>query len=140
MSSIEEHCKLEHEKRMNMEDVLESFIVLTASKLDYMTEAIMEQNMCTATCPCDASMKSQFENSLTQTRLTEHGRSKSSTSPAADLKPFVWSNNAGNSYKDFESCYKNKLMKDSKISLGRQVKEYIRQKEAKGTTLDNFVA
>lgn len=95
--------------------------------------------MCTATCPCDGSSKSQFEASLTQVRLTEHGRSKSSTTQTADLKPFVWSNDASNSYKNFESCYKNKLQKDSKTDLGSLVKNYIKQKEAKGTVLTNFV-
>ena len=92
--------------------------------------------MCTATCPCDSSMKSQFEASLTQARLTEHGRSKSSTSITQDLKPFVWSNDASNSYKNFEACYEDKLQEEV---LGKQVKKYIKEREEKGTMLDSYV-
>lgn len=41
-SVVEQYCKLSHENKMGLQDAMESFVVLTATKLDYMTEAIME--------------------------------------------------------------------------------------------------
>lgn len=121
MNIIDEHCKLSHDARVTIEDPVESFVVLSATKLDYMTEAIMEKHMCTATCPCDSRFKSQYESALTVSRLTEHSRSKSDLTGVSDLIPLVWSNDAINSFKNFETCYNRKL-KDDTTSLGRKVK------------------
>ena len=52
LSDFQDHCEMTDMEKYRITDPMERFVALTATKFDYMTEALIDRVMCSDKCPC----------------------------------------------------------------------------------------
>lgn len=97
-------------QKYHINDPLERFVALTATKFDYMTEALIDRMMCSEKCPCYVGDNRNPFEAMDENLLNSYGRTKYDTGVATfvpedtenELIPLLWSSDRANSYETFE--------------------------------------
>ena len=97
-------------QKYHINDPMERFVALTATKFDLMTEALIDRTMCTERCPCYVGDNLNPFQAMDENVLNSYGRTKYDNGVTTfvpdetqnELIPLVWSSDPDNSYETFE--------------------------------------
>ena len=98
-------------EKYRITDPMERFVALTATKFDYMTEALIDRVMCSEKCPCYVGQNRNPFGIYSEELLNVYGRTKLewTTEEDSELIPLVWSSDRSNSYETFQQCFESQF-------------------------------